>query len=341
MSEETQDNSAEEICDFKELFLAIPSHVGTKKWLKCWQAVAQTLGYWHASDSEGAVAKSVGRLKELTFEGFNTRAADIVNFDQRLFENTLCFHELGFTKAHVSTATGLSALALKEGVTIENAYRLVKDEIFKAVRKFTAMWVKCLDSEKQIPSGKTVHCIIFEVLKMAFDESEVERVQHNRALYDAESTEKQAKHQSNYIIIQEYKDVSSRKVSFLPREFLVFLFLGIPAGEKCHSSFKLGVNDNPDGSSKHSSNVNRGSKDNQSRRGSQETLHAIRSGDVIKDREDRNLDLEADALDIEEERIDMEKRNNLVQQQTATVTSLTELAKLLGPENPLIQESAK
>ena len=98
--------------------------------------------------------------------------------------------------------------------------------------------------------------------------------------------------------------------TYLPPSFLVFMFLGPPAVEKCYHSFKLGIEENADGSV-HGSvpgsiNSKTGKKGGNSRSSSKEDIHAIRSGDVQSWKNDRSIDNEERALDIDEYRLSLE-----------------------------------
>lgn len=331
----------EEFVDYDSLIRLIPTQIGEARWCKAWQCLAVYLGFLHASSKDASVAKNKTQLQEYTLEGFNTRTQEINDGNQYLLNDVLNYLEWGFSLADISRAKGITLSKLRDGIRLDNAFRMAKEDVLKEVKRFTGFWTKCLGPDKQIPSGKTPSTLIFEVLKMSFEEDEIARVKKNQETWDKETEAQRGRHHLNYLVPQQYDDVQKQKITHFPKEFLTFMLLGLPANEKCHSSFKLGVDEHPDGSNSSSSNGgSRGGPRGIGRRGQQEEQHSVRSGDVQSHRDDRTFDLESDALDIEEEKMRLEREKQRSQQQSSCVTDLSALAQLLGNHHAMIQQGA-
>lgn len=149
-----EEDTAEEFVDYDSLIKAIPTSIGEKRWCKAFQCLATYLGFLHASTKDASVAKTKQLIQQYSFEGFNTRTAEMCDYNTYLFESVLYFNEWGFDRADVSRAKGITLEGLREGMRIDNVLRIAKEDVAKEVKKYTQYWTKCLGPDKQIPSER-------------------------------------------------------------------------------------------------------------------------------------------------------------------------------------------
>lgn len=292
--------------------------------LIAWRRLCEMLGYMHATQAEGSSQKSTSLLDDLTFEGFNAATDKLVKKDQYFLNENLAIEELGFSVVNIEVNTSATAgeyalnlTNLRSKSKREGMTRAVRDNIIKEMRKLCNFWSNHLNkptknrSPSESSGTQNPFDILFEVLKDSFDDKETELLAEHQAIWEKETPEQRSKHRTGYLLKATYPDYESKLISYLPPSFFVFMFLGPPAGDKCFHTFKLGINQNADGSNHGmdpgNSNNKSGKRGENSRNGAKEEIHQTRSGDVLSWKHDKSLENEAKALDIDEERLQLER----------------------------------